>query len=165
MARKQMEKYLNLLDIKKGEFLEKQCKEYKFARLQRSLEILDNASNHHPIPDEILSEIEVIFNLMPSHELYYIKKDEVQFTAYIEEVNKLFIRVLDEYDKYVSEPVSFLKKLYNILFPLIFLLILFHEKFKKWLGLEFTILLFIIITIVLVYVNRRKLRNNYVRFE
>ena len=102
MARKQVEKYFDQLNTKKGEFLEKQCKEYKFARLQRSLEILDNASNHHPIPDEILSEIEVIFNLMPSHELYYIKKDEVQFTAYIEEVNKLFIRVLDEYDRYVS---------------------------------------------------------------
>ena len=62
MARKQLEQYLNQLDIKKGEFLEKQRKEYKFSRFQHSLEMLDRASNHHTIPEETLSEIELIFD-------------------------------------------------------------------------------------------------------
>ena len=44
MERKQLEKYLNQLDIKKGEYLEKQRVEYKLARFQKSLEILDRAS-------------------------------------------------------------------------------------------------------------------------
>ena len=86
-----------------GEFLEKQRKEYKFARFQKSLEILDKASLYHTIPNEIISKIELIFNLMPSHELYHIKKDEVRFLKYIKGVNELFIRVLDEYEEYFGE--------------------------------------------------------------
>ena len=165
MARKQLEKYLNQLDIKKGEFLEKQRKEYKFARFQRSLEILDKASNFNTIPTEILSKIELIFNLMPSHELYYIKKDEVQFLEYLKEVNQLFIRVLDEYEQYNIEINNFLKKLFNVLFPIIFLLILYHEKFEKWIGLEFTILSSIIIAIGLILTKRRELWNSYFKLE
>jgi uncharacterized membrane protein YwaF len=165
MARKQLEKYLNQLDEKKGEFLKKQRKEYKFARFQRSLKILDKASYFRTIPYKIIDEIELIFKLMPSHELYYIKRDEVQFLEYLKEVNKLFIRVLDEYEEYNIEPDNFFKELFNILFPIIFLLILFHEKVEKRIGLEFTVLLSVVTTIVLIYINRRKLRNSYFRFE
>ena len=157
MARKQLKKYLNQLDIKKGEFLEKQRKEYKLARFQRSLEILDKASNYHTIPTEILSEIEIIFNLMPSHELYYIKKDEVQFLEYLKEVNKLFIRVLDEYEEYTKELGDTLKILFDIFYPFIFILILFNDKFQKWVGSFFTVILALIFVIILLFINRKRI--------
>ncbi len=156
MAQNQLEKYLIQLKNKKGEFLEKQRKEYKFSRFQSSLEILERASYFNTVPNEIISKIELIFHLMPSHELYYIKKDELQFLEYIRQVNSLFITVLDEYEKYIVKPANFIKTLFNILFPMIFLLVLYHEKFEKWIGLELTILFSIVISIALVYVNRRK---------
>jgi hypothetical protein len=164
MARKQLEKYLNQLDIKKGEFLEKQRNEYKLDRFQKSLEILDKASYYFTIPDEIISEIELIFQLMPSHELYYIKKDELQFSEYLKQINALFIKVLDEHGKYNVQPDNFIKTLFNILFPILFLLILYHEKFEKWIGLEFTILFSILISLILLYFNRKKLWNSYSEF-
>jgi len=75
MARKHLERYLNQLAVKEGDFFEKQVKDYRLARFKQSLEILDKASNHQTIPTEIISKIELIFRLMPSNELYYIKKD------------------------------------------------------------------------------------------
>ena len=141
MARRQLEKYINQLNIKKGKFLEKQCKEYKFARFQRGLEILDKASLHHTIPIEILSEIELIFNLMPSHELYNIKKDEVQFNEYLKKINNLFIKILDDYEEYTKESGNTLNLLFHIFYPFIFILILFSDKFQKWIGLRFCFLL------------------------
>ena len=86
MIRNLLEKYLSHLENKKGEFLEKQRKEYKFFRFQSSLEILERASYFNTVPNEIISKIESIFHLMPLHELYYIKKDELQFLEYIRQV-------------------------------------------------------------------------------
>lgn len=165
MARKQLEKYLNQLAVKKEEFLEKQVKEYRFARFKQSLDILNKASNHQTIPTEIISKIELIFRLMPSHELYYIKKDEAQFTEYIKEVNSLFIQVLDDYEKYAENSNYFFNTLSNILYPILFIFVLYHEKLEQQFGLAFTILLSILMTSALIYINRRKLWHRYFKFE
>ena len=97
---------------------------------------------------------------MPSHELYYIKKDEVQFNKYIKEVNNLFIKVLDNYEEYGQEWISTFKKIMNIFFPVIYILIFFHDKLQKWIGLPFTIILILISALLLLYMNRKQIWNN-----
>ena len=69
--------------------------------------------------------------------------------------------MLDEYEKYIVKPENFIKTLFNVLFSMIFLLVLYHEKLDKWIGLELTILLSFVISIVLVYVNRRKFGTTF----
>jgi hypothetical protein len=91
------------LEIRKANFLQKQQEEYKLNRLKKCLEVLKRANIDHTVPSDIMVEIELIFELMPSHDLYYIKKDEVLFLEYIKEVNSLFIRVFDNYEKYIEE--------------------------------------------------------------
>ena len=165
MARNQLEQYLNQLDIKKGEYLEKQRKEYKFSRLQKSLEILQKASHYHTIPAEIITEIELIFSLIPSHELYYIKRDEEQFKEYIKEVNNLFIKVLDDYEEYIEKIGSTFKKIFDVTSPFIFLIILYFDKFHTWIGLPLTIAFVIFLFSILLYINRKKIWNNPYKFN
>lgn len=102
---------------------------------------------------------------MPTHELYYIKKDETQFKEYINEVNKLYITVLDEYDEYIEESSSSLKTLWGILFPFMFFIILLFDKFQKWIGLSFTFISIILLLIFLLYINRKKLWKNPYKFN
>ena len=94
---------------------------------------------------------------MPSHELYYIKKDELQFKKYLKELNSLFIEVLDDYEEYISEPKNIFKTILDILLPFIFLIILFGEKFQKWGGTFFSVILSVIFIISLLYMNRKKI--------
>ena len=140
MARNQLEKYLNQLEIRRDDYLSKQQKEYKFQRFQKSLEILQRASYYCTIPDGIIFKIELTFKLMPTHELYYIKKDETQFKEYINELNQLFIIIHDDYEEYFKEPHSVLKTIWDILFPLILFTFFFYNKFQKWMGLNFTLI-------------------------
>jgi hypothetical protein len=157
MGRNQLEKYLNQLDIKKGEYLAKQRKEYKFQRFQKSLDILKRASHFHTISPEIIAKIEAVFQLMPTHELYYIKKDEQQFKEYLNELNHLYIMVLDDFEEYIEESSSLLKTLWDILFPLMFFTLIFYDKFQKWIGLFFTIILILALFIFLLFIYRKEL--------
>jgi hypothetical protein len=166
MARNQLEKYLNQLVIRKADYLEKQRKDYKFPRFQKSLEILQRASYYHTIPDDVISKIELIFKLMPTHELYYIKKDETQFKEYINELNQLYIAVLDDYEEYLEVSNSYLKTIMDILFPLMLLTLLFYDKFQKWIGLNFTLISIMLLLIFLLYINRKnfgKIRINLIK--
>ncbi|MES2518880.1 MAG: hypothetical protein V4585_12275 [Bacteroidota bacterium] len=165
MARNTFEDYIEELEIRKANFLQKQQEEYKLNRLKKCLEVLKRANIDHTVPSDIMVEIELIFELMPSHDLYYIKKDEVLFLEYIKEVNSLFIRVFDNYEKYIEEPDNFFKTLFTILYPILLILVFYYEQVEKRIGLELTILVSFGTTIVLIYINRRKLWNSYFRFE
>lgn len=162
MARKLLEKYLNHLDIKKGEFLEKQLKEYKFARLQRSLEILNRASYCQAIPDEIIDEIEMIFTLMPVHELYYIKVNEQEFKEYIERLNRLYIKVLDDYESYteIISPDS-----WKIISASFYVTILFHKSIEKWFGFYAIPAVLGCLLIFWIYENRWRVRKGNFNFS
>jgi membrane protein insertase Oxa1/YidC/SpoIIIJ len=164
MARNTFENYLEELDNKNVNLLFKLQKEYKVNRFKKCLEILKRANSHHTIPSDIMSKIDVIFELMPSHELYYIKKDEVQFQEYLKELNSLFIRVLDDYEDYIEKWENVWKRFYNVLFPLIFLLILFYDKFQKRIGPSWTIILASIFAVILIYLNRKKIWINHSEF-
>jgi membrane protein insertase Oxa1/YidC/SpoIIIJ len=165
MARNIFDIYLEELENRKVNLLNKLQKEYKVNRLKKCLEVLKRANSYHTIPSDIISKIDLIFELMPSHELYYIQKDEVQFQEYIKELNSLFIRVLDDYEDYIEEWENTLKRFYNILFPLIFLVILFYDKFQKRIGASWTIILASVFAIILVYVNRKKIWHNHSEFH
>jgi len=53
MAQNQIEKYVNQLNIRKVDYVEKQQRKYKFSRLKKSFDILKRASYSQIIPDEI----------------------------------------------------------------------------------------------------------------
>jgi hypothetical protein len=103
---------------------------------------------------------------MPTHELYYIKKDETQFKEYINELNQLYIAVLDDYEEYLEVSNSYLKTIMDILFPLMLLTLLFYDKFQKWIGLNFTLISIMLLLIFLLYINRKnfgKIRINLIK--
>jgi hypothetical protein len=97
---------------------------------------------------------------MPTHELYYIKKDEQQFKEYLNELNHLYIMVLDDFEEYIEESSSLLKTLWDILFPLVLFTLIFYDKFQKWIGLFFTIILILALFLFLLYLYRKELWNN-----
>jgi membrane protein insertase Oxa1/YidC/SpoIIIJ len=164
MAKNIFKNYLEELENRKVNLLLKLQKEYKVNRFKKCLEILKRANLHHTIPSDIISKVDLIFELMPCHELYYIKKDEGQFQEYLKELNSLFIRVLDDYEDYIEEWENVWKRFYNILFPLIFLGILFYDKFQKRIGPFWTIILASVFAIILIYVNRKKIWQNHPEF-
>lgn len=131
MARDQIKKYVNELNIRKVDYLEKQQGEYKFARLKKSLDILNRASYYQTIPEEIIDEIKIIFKLMPVHELYYIKVNEQAFSEYIERLNRLYIKVLDDYKSYIEMVTS---KYWKIIIIFVYLVVFFHKPIEKWFG-------------------------------
>ena len=160
MARNQVQKYLNQLDIRKSEYLEKQRKEYKFSRFQKSLEILRRVSYSQIIPQEIISEIEMIFKLMPVHELYYVKKDEEEFSEYIERLNKLFIKVLDDYES--TEIVT--SKYWRIIIIFVYVIFFFHKSIEQRLGFYAIPTVLVFIVIFWIYENRWRFRDYFIDF-
>ncbi|MDZ7899327.1 MAG: hypothetical protein U5N85_15050 [Arcicella sp.] len=133
MARNQIEKYVNELNIRKNDYLKKQQNEYKIARFEKSLDILKRASYSQTIPDETIEEIKLIFKLMPVHELYYIKTaSEYEFKEYIERLNKLYIAVLDKYE---SEPQIVNSKSRNVIIVFVYAMFIFHKSIENWLGI------------------------------
>lgn len=162
MARNQIEKYVNELNIRKVDYIEKQQKEYKLARLKKSLDILTRASYYHTIPDDIIEEIKMIFKLMPVHELYYIKINELEFKEYIERLNSLFIRVLDDYEPYIEMVTTKYWKFMIII--VIYLFIFLHKPIERWFGYYAIPCVLGCIIIFLVYENRWKLGENPYNF-
>ena len=162
MARNQIEKYLNQLEIRKVDYVLKQQKVYKLLRFQKSLEILKRASYFQLIPQEIISEIEIIFKLMPVHELYYVKIDEEEFKEYIKRLNGLYINVLDDYESYTDIIPS--KSWGNVAFML-YVVVFFHEKIEKWLGYYAVPTLFIFVLIYVIYENRARFRESPFNFK
>lgn len=131
MARNQIEKYVNELNIRKAGYIQKQQNEYKFARLKKSLDVLKRASYFQTIPDELIEEVKMIFKLMPIHELYYVTINEEEFKEYIERLNRFSIKVLDDYESYIEiiSPDSW--KVTSVIF---YILILFNESIEKRFG-------------------------------
>ncbi len=131
MARNQIEKYLNELSNRKVGYMQRQQREYKFSRVKKSLEILERASYFQTIPDEIIDDIERIFKLMPAHEIYYIKIDEQEFKEYIQKLNSLYIKVLDDYESYIEivSPDS-----WKIITPSLYIIFIFHDTIERWFG-------------------------------
>lgn len=72
-----------------ADHIEKQTRAYKFSRLKESLYILKRSSCFQTIPNDVITEIEMIFKLMPVHELYCIKINEQAFEEYMERLNRL----------------------------------------------------------------------------
>ena len=161
MARNQIEKYLNQLDIKKGDYLEKQRKEYKLSRFKKSLEILRRVSYSQIIPQEIILEIEVIFKLMPIHELYYVKVNEDEFRAYIERLNRLYIRVLDDYESN-SEIIT--SKYWRTIIIFMYVIFFFHKSIERWLGFYAIVIVLGCVLIFWIYENRWRLREYFIDF-
>jgi len=79
MARNQIEKYINQLNIREADYTEKQTRAYKFSRLKESLYILKRASCFQTIPEDDITEIGMIFKLTPIHELHCIKINRQAF--------------------------------------------------------------------------------------
>ncbi len=161
MARNQLEKYLNQLDIRRADYLEKQLKEYKFQRFKKSLEMLQKASYYHTIPNDIINEIETIFKLMPVHELYFIKINENEFKEYIERLNRLYITVLDDYESF--DEVVTPKYWGNSVFILYFIG-LFHKKIESWFGPYIVPAAFGCFFVFALYQNRIRFRRYFDKF-
>ncbi len=161
MARNQIEKYVNELDIRKANYIQKQQKEYKFSRLKKSLDILKRASYFQTIPSEIINEIELIFKLMPVHELYYIKINEQEFKDYIELLNRLYIRVLDDYESY-TEIVSS-KSWGNVVFVL-YIVGFFHKSIEEWFGYYTIPIVLVCLLIYVFYQNRERFKESPFNF-
>ena len=144
------------MSIRKVDYIEKQQKEYKFDRFKKSLDILKRASYFQTIPDEIIDEIKLIFKLMPVHELYYIKIDEQEFKEYIERLNRLHIKVLDNYESYIEDISPDFWKETSVIF---YVLILFNESIEKRFG-EYAIPIVLgCLLIFWIYQNRWRFRE------
>lgn len=162
MARNQIDKYLNQLEIRKGNYLKKQHKEYRLPRLQKSLEALKSVSNHHTIPTEIITEIETIFRLMPVHELYFIKVNQEEFDEYIKKINDLYIRIEDDYEAYFEK--KSINHWGNLSF-LVYVVFFFHESIEKRLGNYALPSLALIIVGFMIYQNRTHLLDKLPKFN
>lgn len=161
MARNQIKKYVNELNIRKVDYLEKQQEEYKLARLKKSLDILNRASYYETIPEEIIDQIKMIFKLMPVHELYYVKINEQEFKEYIERLNRLYINVLDDYESYTEVVTS---KYWRGFVVLVYLMIFFHKPIEKGLGYYAIPVVFGGLIIFWIYENRWKFGENLINF-
>ena len=161
MARNQIKQYVNKLNIRELDYLEKQQKEYKFARLKKTLGILNRASYYETIPEEIIEEIKIIFKLMPVHELYYVKVNEKEFSEYIERLNRLYIKVLDDYESYTEMVTS---KYWKIIIVFVYLIIFFHKPIERWLGFYAIPAVLGCLLIFWIYENRWKFGENLFNF-
>ena len=161
MARNQIKKHVNELNIRKVDYLKKQQEEYKFARLKKSLDILNRASYYQIIPEKIIDEIKIIFKLMPVHELYYIKVNEQEFSEYIERLNRLYIKVLDDYESYTEMVTS---KYWKIIIIFVYLIVFLHKHIEKWFGFYAIPVVLGCLVIFWVYENRWKFSESLFNF-
>ena len=161
MARNQTEKYINQLNIREADYIEKQIRAYKFSRLKESLYILKRASCFQIILDDVVTEIGMIFKPMPVHESYCIKINEQAFKQYTERLNKLYIKVLDEYEFYIKIVSLNSWKIVTFFFCTI---ILFYKSIEKQFGFNAIPTVLGYLLIFWIYENRWKFRENQLNF-
>ena len=98
---------------------------------------------------------------MPVHELYCIKINEQAFEEYTERLNRLYIKVLDDYESYIKiiSPNSW--KIVTFFF---YTIILFHKSIEKWFGFNAIPAVLGCLLIFWIYENRWKFRESQLNF-
>jgi len=99
---------------------------------------------------------------MPVHELYYIEINEQESKEYMERLNGLYIKVLDDYESYTKIVSSGSWKIISVS---LYAIILFHKSIEKWFGFYAIPIILGCIVIFWIYQNRWRFRESQFNFS